>query len=75
MTTTRYDRRRAARETQRQVALMGESLAAFHEREAPHVALGDRLPRVRCTRTPSLFSGLRDNAATFDLFDQRDKPK
>lgn len=51
-----YDRRRSAREAGRQRALMGETLAQFHEREAPRVQLGDRLPRARCKATDDLFS-------------------
>lgn len=57
--SARYDRNRSRREAQRQRSLMGETLAQFHERERPTVALGDRLPRARCRSTGDLFSQQR----------------
>lgn len=58
---SRYERRAAAREASRQTALMGETLAAFHRRETakpPTLAeIYASHPRVRCDRTPNLFTG------------------
>lgn len=62
-----YDRRRDARESARQRALMGETLEAFHRREnPPREAPGAGIPKVRCDRTPDMFTGLRDKADLFD---------
>lgn len=61
---SRYERRAAARESRRQVALMGETLATFHRRETakpPTLAeIYASHPRVRCDRTPNLFTGETD---------------
>jgi len=54
--SAQYDRRRNAREAQRQRSLMGETLDQFHARERPTSQLGDRLPRRRCKETDDLFS-------------------
>lgn len=50
-----YEQNRRRREASRERALMGETLAQFHERERPRVQLGDRLPRARCKSTGNLF--------------------
>lgn len=71
-----YDRNRARRRAEiERGGPGGETLAEFHEREKPHVQLGDRLPRVPCTRTPDLFTGLRKGKDHADLFDRpKDTP-
>ena len=56
-----YDRRRSQREAQRERALMGESLAAFHAREtAPPPTLAEvfaknHVNRERCPYTPDML--------------------
>jgi len=59
-----YDARKARRDAQRERALGGESLAAFHAREtAPPPTLAEifaknRADKARCVRTPDLFAKL-----------------
>ena len=70
----RYDRNRAARKSDNERRLMGETLSEFHARENPaRTAPGAGIPRARCDRTPGLFNGRtdRDDAAGIerDLFD------
>lgn len=70
MPSTAHERRRAAREIARQRALMGETLAEFHRREnPPRQAPGADIPRVRCERTPDMFTGLPPCAQQPGLFD------
>ncbi len=62
MTGNAYDRRLARRQAERERALGGETLAAFHAREnAPPPTLAEifaknRADKVRCHRTPDLFA-------------------
>jgi hypothetical protein len=77
MSRTGYERRKARRFAEAERNLCGETLAAFHEREAPaRTAPGYGIPRVRCDRTPSLFegdlgNGLAPSSFTGGLFDRR----
>lgn len=60
-TSTRYERRRIAREVDNQRRLMGETLAAYHAREvaAPptlcEIYEANRRNRERCMMTLDLF--------------------
>lgn len=67
-----YKRRHAERETERQRSLMGETLAEFHARERPApTAPGAGIPKIRCQRTPNLFTGKTDKESrrfNLDLF-------
>lgn len=62
MSGNSYDRRRANRQAQRERALGGETLAAFHAREtAPPPTLAqifaaNRADNTRCEKTPDLFA-------------------
>lgn len=63
-----YDRRRAHRQAERERALGGESLAAFHAREtAPPPTLAqiyaaNRADKARCTATPDMFVAKKRHA-------------
>jgi len=70
-----YERRQARREAERQRSLCGETLAEFHRKEtAPPPTLTEIYrshPKVRCERTPNLFTGLTDEdlkRPNLDLF-------
>lgn len=73
--TTNYQRNRERRRLDNERRTLGETLGEYHARERPVVQLGDRIPRGRCSLTPSLLDGLRDNKTTHDLFDQPTKGK
>lgn len=75
--TDAYDRRRKTREAQRQRALMGESLAAYHARETAkpptlaEVYRENRADRARCDDTTDLFTGAAGARPQGDLFRKR----
>ncbi len=73
--TRRDEKNRERRRLDNERRLGGETLGEYHARERPVVQLGDRIPRGRCSLTPSLFDGLRDGKSTADLFDQPTKGK
>lgn len=53
----RYERNRRARNEHNERALMGETLAQFHERENPkRLPPGAGMSRTRCRSTEDLFS-------------------
>ena len=72
---TRYDNRKTRRQSEQWRRLGWESLDAFHARETakpPTLAEVYRShPKVRCARTPSLFTGHTDTEAKtpLNLFD------
>jgi hypothetical protein len=71
---TRYERNRQARQADNERRLCGESLEAFHARETakpptlPQVYAANKIGRVRCNRTLSLFHATHsdDDARLWD---------
>jgi hypothetical protein len=61
VTATTYTRRRSRRDAERERALCGETLAAFHAREnakpptLAEIFAKNRADKVRCSSTPDLF--------------------